>query len=175
MGCWLGGWARGQGSRREQETDQSSGLSCSTRFRLVGVTRRLRPLNKPCKPCINRASRANLGNYRWNSSAPGDSTAPACSGSIAPSARLPAGSRAAACLLQPVAPARAFRIGPCTLPQRESRLEKPPIQHLSWVEGAISSAKPLSIFPRFSGCQVRVLCITAMFPLSTTMQSLIDA
>ena len=43
------------------------------------------------------------------------------------------------------------------------------------MEAAIGSAKPLSSFPRFSGCQVRVLCITAMFPLSTTMQSLIDA
>ena len=41
--------------------------------------------------------------------------------------------------------------------------------------GPIGSASPLSSFPRFSGCQVRVLCITAMFPLSTTMQSLIDA
>ena len=41
--------------------------------------------------------------------------------------------------------------------------------------GAIGCAKPLSSFPRFSGSQVRVLCITAMFPLSTTMQSLIDA
>lgn len=52
---------------------------------------------------------------------------------------------------------------------------RPPIHHLSCVEGPIGSAKPLSSFPRFSGCQVRVLCITAMFPLSTTMQSLIDA
>jgi hypothetical protein len=51
----------------------------------------------------------------------------------------------------------------------------PPIQHLSWVEGCHRLRKTLSSFPRFSGCQVRVLCITAMFPLSTTMQSLIDA
>ena len=53
--------------------------------------------------------------------------------------------------------------------------DRPDIQHLSWVKGPIGFAKPLSSFPRFSGCQVRVLCITAMFPLSTTMQSLIDA
>ena len=92
-------------SKREPEEDKSSGLSCSTLSRLVGVTRRLPPLNKPCKPCT----------YRWDNSEPGDSTAPACSSSIAPSARLSAGSRAAACLLQPLAPARAFRKDPCPL------------------------------------------------------------
>jgi len=51
----------------------------------------------------------------------------------------------------------------------------PPIQHLSWVEGCHRLRKTLSSIPRFSGCQVRVLCITAMFPLSTTMLSIIDA
>ena len=43
------------------------------------------------------------------------------------------------------------------------------------MEGCHRLRKTLSSIPRFSGCQVRVLCITAMFPLSTTMQSLIDA
>ena len=41
--------------------------------------------------------------------------APAWSGSIAPSARLSAGYRAAGCLLQPLAPAWAFRKGPFQL------------------------------------------------------------
>jgi hypothetical protein len=114
--------ARWQRSKRERETGQSSGLSCSTRSRLVGVARRLRPLHKPCT-------------NRWGNSEPEDFTAPACSGSIAPSARLPAGSRATGCLLQPLAPARAFRKGLCPPPHRVVRWAGPPIQHISWVEG----------------------------------------
>jgi hypothetical protein len=39
----------------------------------------------------------------------------------------------------------------------------------------IGSAKPLSSISRSAGSQVRVICIPAMFPISTTMQSLIDA
>jgi hypothetical protein len=41
------------------------------------------------------------------------------------------------------------------------------------VPSALQNRSP--VFPRFSGSQVRVICIPAMFPLSTTMQSLIDA
>ena len=55
------------------------------------------------------------GHLPVGQSEPVDSTAPACSSSIAPSARLSAGSRAAACLLQPLAPARAFRKDPCPM------------------------------------------------------------
>jgi hypothetical protein len=64
------------------------------------------PAEKPCNP-------GKPGTDLWGNSEPGDSTAPAWSGSLAPSARLSAGSRAAACLLQPLAPARVFRKGPC--------------------------------------------------------------
>ena len=113
-----------------------------------------------------------------DNSEPGDSTAPAWSGSIAPSARLSAGTREVG---RPACSSRSLPLGHSALARVRCRTarcaeqDRPHIQHLSWVEGCHRLCKTALQFPRFSGCQVRVLCITAMFPLSTTMQSLIDA
>jgi hypothetical protein len=70
-------------------------------------------------------------------------------------------------------PLRTFRCGAASAVGYGSHPKS--IQHLSWVEWAIGSAKPLSSISRSAGSQVRVICIPAMFPISTTMQSLIDA
>ena len=129
------------------------------------------PAEKPCNP-------GKPGTDLWGNSEPVDSTAPACSGSIAPSARLPAGTRAAA---RPACSSRSLPLLHSALARVRCRTarcaeqDRPDIQHLSWVKGPIGFAKPLSSFPRFSGSQVRVICIPAMFPISTTMQSRIDA
>ena len=165
----------GLGGRGKAVRDQSSGLSWSTRSRLVGVARRLRPLNKPCKPCMNRASRANRALTGGAIASEGIPTLPP--------ARVPL-PLLHACQLEveqrPACSSRSLPLGYSAKAHARCRTgscaeQNRPFSTSAGRRGPIGSAKPLSSFPRFSGCQVRVLCITAMFPLSTTMQSLIDA